>query len=387
MQPEINNPDHENTGSKPVSSFRFRLSPVIFLVLRIISVAVYILTIIAAYGGYINPEDFTFPSLLCLGLPYLAIVTILFIIFWALARKLWFCSYGVLTILLCVGSLGNAFPLGWAREGSGKGETFKIMAWNVIHTWDLRHRDWTGNRAVSYMLNSGADLICLSELNNFTNKEIKDITEAQTDSLNAIYPYRGWKAGSGIRVLSKYPIERLNYSRYDHKGECRFDLFLVTFPEGRELVVAVVHLYSYGLTDRERKVVTEINSVKTAESSMREFKGSIRQKLKHAFKMRAEDASELREALNEIAPDIPLIVCGDFNDVPASWTYNIVKGDDLRDAYAETNIGPAVTYNMHAFYFHIDQMLYRGPLKALDLNVGKIDTSDHYPLIGEFEFE
>ena len=38
------------------------------------------------------------------------------------------------------------------------------------------------------------------------------------------------------------------------------------------------------------------------------------------------------------------------------------------------------------FYFHIDQMLYRGPLKALSLKVGKINTSDHYPLIGVFEF-
>ena len=38
------------------------------------------------------------------------------------------------------------------------------------------------------------------------------------------------------------------------------------------------------------------------------------------------------------------------------------------------------------FYFHIDQMLYRGNLEALSLKIGKINSSDHYPLIGEFAF-
>ena len=141
------------------------------------------------------------------------------------------------------------------------------------------------------------------------------------------------------------------------------------------------------MSEDERKVVTEINSMETAKSSMVEFKGSIRQKLRSAFRDRAEDAKELREELDDISPDLPLIVCGDFNDVPSSWTYKVIRGTDLRDAYAETNFGPAITYNLHAFYFHIDQMLYRGPLEALDLTIGKINTSDHYPLIGEFEFK
>ena len=38
------------------------------------------------------------------------------------------------------------------------------------------------------------------------------------------------------------------------------------------------------------------------------------------------------------------------------------------------------------FYFHIDQILYKGDLKALSVRKGKIKTSDHYPLLSEFEF-
>ena len=362
------------------------LSPFFFMAMRIVSIVVYLATIIAAFGGRVDPDYLAFPSLLCLALPYLAILSIVLIIFWAIFRKIFFCGLGIATIVICLTPLSDAFPLGNPRNPTIGRQKFKIISWNVIHTQDLRQPDFPGNRAVNYMINSGADVICLAELRNFDKSEMPNFTESLKDSLFTAYPYKAGINDYDIKVLSKYPVERLDKMKLETGGNCRFDLFKIKFPENNELVVAMVHLFSFGLTEEERNVVTEINSVQTAKASMREFKGSIRQKLRNAFRKRAEDATDLRSILDDIPMDIPLIVCGDFNDVPASWSYNIIRGDDLRDAYAETNFGPAITYNMHAFYFHIDQMLYRGPLEALDLTIGKINSSDHYPLIGEFEF-
>ncbi|MDE5976192.1 MAG: endonuclease/exonuclease/phosphatase family protein, partial [Muribaculaceae bacterium] len=166
----------------------------------------------------------------------------------------------------------------------------------------------------------------------------------------------------------------------------RFDFFKVNFPGGKILNIGMVHLYSYDLSEEERNVMKDMKSVDGAKESMKELKGSILHKLRNAFRQRANNATQLREAINTIRPSAPLIVCGDFNDVPASWAYEIIKGDDMRDAYADTNFGPAITFNLHGFYFHIDQMLYRGNLRALNLKVDKINTSDHYPLVAEFEF-
>jgi len=53
------------------------LNPVFRLVMRIISMIVFLLTIISAYGGKFNPEYLTIPSILCLALPYFAIATII----------------------------------------------------------------------------------------------------------------------------------------------------------------------------------------------------------------------------------------------------------------------------------------------------------------------
>ncbi|MCH5225029.1 MAG: endonuclease/exonuclease/phosphatase family protein [Muribaculaceae bacterium] len=362
------------------------ISPFFFMAMRIISVIVYLATIIAAFGGKVNPDYLTFPALLCLAFPFLAILSIVLIIFWALCRKIIFCAFGIFTIVICLTPMSDAFPLGSPRNAVGNEPVFKIISWNVIHTRDIRQPNFPGNRAVDYMINSGADIICLTELRYFSRRDMPNFSDALRDSLFSVYPFHAGLNSTDIKILSKYPVERLGKIGFNDTGSTSFDFFLVKFPQGRELVVAMAHLYSYGLSEEERQVVTEINSMQSAKSSMKEFKGSIRQKLRKAFRGRADDATKLREEIDDISPDVPLIVCGDFNDVPASWTYNIVRGDDMRDAYAETNFGPAITYNLHAFYFHIDQMLYRGPIMALDLTVGKINTSDHYPLIGEFQF-
>lgn len=362
------------------------LNPLLRLVLKILSVIVFILTILAAYGGKCNPEYMTIPAVLCLGFQYLACLTVVITVLWALSGRFIFTGLGVLTIVACLTPLSQVVPVKFSKNAAEGETTFKIISWNVLHTNDIRQPDSHTNRAVEYMIESGADVICLAELNNFSSNELKNASPALIDSLMRTYPFRAGLSSTDIKILSKYPVDRSGQSLAGEKGSHRFDFFKVHFPGGKVLNVGMVHLYSYDLSEEEREVVKDMKSVNGAKESVKEFKGSIMAKLRNAFKRRAENARNLRDVINNIRPNAPLIICGDFNDVPASWTYNLVKGDDMRDAYAETNFGPTFTYNLHLFYFHIDQMLYRGNLEALSLKVGKINTSDHYPLIGEFAF-
>lgn len=362
------------------------INPTIRIFMRGLSIIIWILTIISAFGGRVNPEISVLPAVLCLAMPYFAILSVLLIIYWMWTGRFIFTAIGVLVIILCASPLTQSFPLNTSKKAKPDQETFKIISWNVLHTDDIRENGQPGNRAVEYMINSGADVICLAELNNFSETELKNATPVQIDSLLKIYRYRAGISSSDIKILSRYPVYRSGKSYISDTGHHRFDFFKINFPGGKKLEVAMVHLYSYDLTEKERNVVRDMGSVKGAKSSVNELKGSIRSKLSNAFVQRANNARQLRDAINKIKSDTPLIVCGDFNDVPASWTYNLIKGDDMRDAYIETNFGPTWTYNLHLFYFHIDQMLYRGDIEALNLKVGKINTSDHYPLIGEFAF-
>lgn len=359
------------------------ISPVFRLVMRCVSIVIWLLTIASAYGGRCNPEYLTIPSVLCLALPYLVVLSVILIVFWVFQKKIIFTVLGILTIVACADPITNVMPMNSSKKPSEGAQTFKIMSWNVLHTRDIAKPDYPSNRAVEYMINSGADIICLAELNNFSAKELQKASPMLIDSLIRMYPFRAGLSTTDIKILSKYPVDRTGISNVSETGHHRFDFYKVNLP-GHRLNVAMVHLYSYDLSEEERQVVTEIKNVQTAKSSVKEFKTSIMGKLRNAFRCRAQNAKDLREAIDKVQG--PLIVCGDFNDVPNSWAYDLIKGDDMRDAYVETNFGPTYTYNLHMFYFHIDQMLYRGPLEALSLKVGKINSSDHYPLIGEFEF-
>ncbi len=362
------------------------IGPIFRNVMRVISVVVYLLTILSAFGGKFNPHFFTIPAIFTLALPYFTIATGILVIFWAVTRRFIFTGLGVGTIILCLAPISQAFPIGSKKQPTEGKLKFSLMSYNILHTDDRQDPEYPGNRAVEFMLHSGMDIICLEELYNFTTEEFKKASPQLVDSLIRAYPYRAGSSRSDLKVMSKYPVEHIGYAwdgnRYGWHH--RFDRFKVRFPKGHYLNLVVVHLYSYDLSEKERTVMTGMRSVGGVKQSAREFKGSIYSKLRNAFQRRAENATLLRELIDDIKG--PLIVCGDFNDVPASWAYNIIKGDDLKDAYNETNLGPTFTYNAHMFYFHIDQILYKGDLKALSVKRGNIKTSDHYPLLSEFEF-
>lgn len=361
------------------------ISPLIRIALRILSIALFLLTILSAYGGYINPRYFAMPSILTLALPYFAGATILCTICWAIASRFLFTALGVLTILACLSPLSHAFPIGSAKDAPEGSTTFSVMTFNILHTYDTRQPEAPGNRSVNFLIDSGADIICMQEVERWSASELPNFTPVLRDSLFRAYPYRAGeeRAGEDLKVISKYPVSLIGRGAYDSGGRARLELYRVNI-KGHILHIINVHLDSYQLSNDEREVVTEIRGVKSAKRSLDELKGSIRGKLSESFRKRAERASIVREWIDTIKG--PLIVCGDFNDVPESWAYRTIRGEDLRDAYAETNLGPTYTYNEHLFLFHIDQMLYRGPIEALKVKRNSFNASDHYPLMGHFAF-
>ena len=75
-----------------------------------------------------------------------------------------------------------------------------------------------------------------------------------------------------------------------------------------------------------------------------------------------------------------IIVCGDFNDSPISYTHRVV-GEGLNDAFVESGNGFGISYNQNHFYFRIDNILLSKNLKSYRCTVDNtIKSSDHYPI-------
>lgn len=346
---------------------------------KLASTLLFVVTIASAYGGNISPNIWALPSILTLVFPYLFVASFVVGLLWLAFRKYIPAIVAGATIVICYPMAVFACPTSWSKSAKPGENCFTLLSYNIMSLQDQENSEEPYLRPLQYLLDSHADVICLQELYSLpSGKGLKSEAKALVDSLKAKYPVIIPGKTQDYCILSKYPVVEGKLTD-EQKKLCRLYHMRIN---GARVDVISVHLASYCLSPDDREIVTDINSVNSAKQSISEFKHSVKQKLSSAFRERTEDAEIIRELLNTLEGNV--IVCGDFNDVPCSWAYRKIKGDDLSDAYAHTGFGPLVTYNSHNFYFHIDQVLYRGDLEALDLTKGKIKCSDHYPLLTTF---
>lgn len=368
------------------------ISPIIRLAAKIASCVIYAVTLLSAFGGWFNPHLFTFPAILTLAFPYLAILTFLLSVGWLAGRRYFIGGFGIAALLACWVPLTMAVPLRFSKNPEPGEKTFKLLTWNCLHLMNQKKfthmNDYENlsqqDEALRYILHSGADIVCCQELLDVeTQPEHYRGDTSLLDSMAAVYPYRVASNVVDQTVWSKYPVTKVNLHVEQNIHQQCYEFYRFNI-DGHRLTIAGVHLISFTLSEEERTIITRMRNSQGMRSSLDEFKGTLKGKMGFAFSERASAAEEVCKAMSEIRG--PAIVCGDFNDVPASWTYRVFLKNGFRDAYAETSFGPTYTYNAHMMLFHLDQIMYRGGLRPLSVRRGKIKTSDHYPLMAEFSF-
>ncbi len=81
----------------------------------------------------------------------------------------------------------------------------------------------------------------------------------------------------------------------------------------------------------------------------------------------------------------PVVVCGDFNDSPFSYTYYELTRN-LNDTFKEAGKGLANTY-VRFFPYRIDYILHSNNIEAISFSSPRVDYSDHYPVLGAFKIK
>jgi endonuclease/exonuclease/phosphatase family metal-dependent hydrolase len=102
-------------------------------------------------------------------------------------------------------------------------------------------------------------------------------------------------------------------------------------------------------------------------------------KLSEATVIRSKQADVLLETIRGLKGK-KLVLCGDFNDSPISYTHHTLC-DDLQDAFVESGNGLGISYNRNRMYFRIDHILASKDLGVYGCRVDdSIEASDHYPI-------
>lgn len=157
----------------------------------------------------------------------------------------------------------------------------------------------------------------------------------------------------------------------------------VSLPHNDTLRFFFVHLNTFGLSDYDKAYLEEIGKKDSDLKKDLKRTSTYIGKFNFAFARRAREADAAREIINK--SPYPVVVCGDLNDLPGSYTYTTIKGE-LKDAFLEKGFGIGRTYNQLAPTLRIDHMLYDGDyLNCLGYKSPYTSLSDHNPVIANFE--
>ena len=230
-----------------------------------------------------------------------------------------------------------------------------------------------------YIQSENPDVICFQEFyhqdkpTNFSTRDalrnllkIKDYHERYSHKLKG-------RQNFGVAMLSKYPMIAKGdvVFKDDENNDNNYCIYADIIKNKDTFRIYNVHLQSIKFKKDDYAVFGEV-------SDNTEFKKSnvrlMLDKLRIAFPKRADQALTVVEHIN--TSPYPVIICGDFNDTPLSYTYNQFN-QKMIDAFRNCSSGIGATYAGRVPAGRIDYIFHTQDLKSSQFIIQEEIHSDH----------
>ena len=348
-----------------------------FIVL-ILNIFAAIALLMACLCCFINPKIIWWTGFFGLAYMYLLVTNLCFVVFWLLSRKKIFTVISIFTILISWSFLGKHIQIFEKEIPEDKlSESFKIISFNVQGFEQINNIQANGEmlNMFDFFREEDADIICMQE---FVVNRRGGMTLSTIEGELKNMPYSHIELTGrtfGIATFSKFPIIRkeLVYADMTTNACMCSDIVI-----GNDTVrVYNIHLKSVGFNIDERHLLDNVTKIEFDRRNLGTVK-SIFLNLKNSSLDRANQVQILSSHIAQ--SPYPVIVCGDFNDPPASFSYRKVRGN-LKDAFVEAGSGRSTTYNIGKIAsLRIDYILFSDVFDAYNYKSPKVRISDHFPV-------
>ena len=325
--------------------------------------------IFATVSVFISPEKLWIAALFGMAYPYILVSNLIFIVLWVIIKPK-FALISLIFILAGYNQIGNYLQFS-GRQTKEPG--IKIISYNVKYftgTTQFPSKE-NADHILNYLRQNNADIICLQEV-RLNKRQIFDATNTKLPQISHMQLAHTSHEG-GQLTLTRFPILNMGEIRFSNTGN--MVIYTDMLINSDTVRVYNCHLQSYRLRPTEINTIDSMNFENNQAAKTKIKALSI--KFRDAIIKRAEQAATLREHLDQCP--YPVIVCGDFNDTPVSFTYHTVRGD-LMDSFTESGKGTANTYNGKLPSFRIDYILYSPKFTSYNFEVSTLNHSDHYPI-------
>lgn len=367
----------KSTPKKTGKSGAAKGSPSLFVrLLTGFSVLSVLLLLLCVGSMYVSPAVVPLFGILGLGFPiFFAVVLFMLLVNLLFApRRSWIPLVGLLASSMAA---YNYCPINLTSPAP-KG-CLKVMTWNVQGFGGMKEDDRGKALAANYIRQCEPDVVCFQE--GWVSKQnLKKIKEQLKDCLPYMDTCHIFENTFG--VLSRYPIVGKEILARGYNNGA--GVFLLKLKKGDTLRVVNCHLESMKLLPEDRTMWSKMMHDPDDNSMNEEQSKRLYNKITSSGVARAEQAELVGDYVFRHR-HLPLLVCGDFNDSPISYTHYRI-GRDLTDAYRATANGIGRTFNRDAIYVRIDHMFCSDHWRPFACRIdNKVKISDHYPMTCYFK--
>jgi endonuclease/exonuclease/phosphatase family metal-dependent hydrolase len=372
-----------------MGSFFRRLTKRFFIISNIVVAS---LLMLSCANAFLHPANWWIVAMLGLLFPLLVLLVFGFLVFWILIGSRW-ALLSLVTLILSWPNLSSFYAWNFRSgfKAQKQASAVRILTWNV-HYLDQMYRPRQQQQSqripiINFLKQQDADVLCLQEFFESNNSQYDSNINYIKQTLNYPYhyfvddyklPHNLYKVGPII--FSKYPIITTNRLEYNGPSQTRASESLISADlnvNGDTIRIYTTHLQSVMFRRRDYQYIEKIKKV---EDSLLEASKSIVKKLRQAYSIRGSQAETVRDELNNCP--YPSVVCGDFNDVPNSYTYFQIRGN-RQDAFLKKGAGIGRTYASISPTLRIDYILAAPQFSVLQCKKIEVSYSDHYPVIAD----
>jgi endonuclease/exonuclease/phosphatase family metal-dependent hydrolase len=235
----------------------------------------------------------------------------------------------------------------------------RVMTYNIQHGEGIDKKVDLA-RIARVITDAKADIVALEEVDRGVKRTAGRDEPAELAQLTGLtayfdnnFHYQGGEYGNA--VLTRFPIKRAKNTHYRmlRQGEQRGVIQLVLDVDGRDVLFMATHI-DYRADDSERLInIDEMKSI-------------------------VADATGAK---------LPVILCGDFNDIPGSRTHAKVKGF-LSDTWELVGHGDGLSYSTDHPKKRIDYVwISPATIEPVSIAVLQSEASDHLPVLAELRLK
>lgn len=345
-----------------------------YTLFRWINVGLVALTALAYTAPLISPVTFWPLALFGVLAPWLLLANVLAVAFWIYVRRRFF-----LFSLLCllVGWPVLSRLVAWSSAEAPDQPTLRVVSFNVHNFMPVEggSQRYAPAEVISRLDDLQADVLLLQEFpRGETGRPYSRALRNQTPLKYIHQPEDG-----SLVIFSRYPLAD-GPGRF-FGGQVNGFISAVMLHPQDTLRLVNAHLQSNAITNMADRIARE-RDLPEGQAWMT-IKGMFSRYGRSAA-IRTPQVAEILSVVNQSTE--PVILGGDFNDVPSSYVYRMIDDSALTDTFLGSGKGLGVTFSGSLPGLRIDYVWASPALAPLDFQLYETAFSDHRILLSELGF-